>query len=348
MIYKTVVGSHAYGLNTPESDVDYKGIYMQDPNDLLCFRYKQQEGKDEVYYEVRRFLQLASSANPTILEMLYVHPMFIRLSSAPIDHIKRHRDLFLTKRCRNSFGGYAVDQIRKAKGLNKKMNWEKNRVKRKTPLDFCYVYEEGKTIPLLKWLKGEDKLQKWCGLAGLDHFQNCYALYYDYNGHYGEETNRPYDPAGFKGIALDESNSIRLSSIPKEMRPTIIMSYNKDGYSQHCKDYREYTEWLEKRNTQRYVEVESHGQKIDGKHLMHCRRLLDMAIQIAREGTIQVLRPEPEELLKIRRGEVPLEQIIERAEEDIKLLDELYQSSDLPESIDMDFLNTLLLDVRNM
>jgi hypothetical protein len=43
-----------------------------------------------------------------------------------------------------------------------------------------------------------------------------------------------------------------------------IVIYNKDGYSQHCKDYKEYQEWIEKRND-RYVEVQGHGQRIDGK-----------------------------------------------------------------------------------
>jgi hypothetical protein len=39
----------------------------------------------------------------------------------------------------------------------------------------------------------------------------------------------------------------------------------------------EYQEWLQKRNLQRWVDVKSHDQKIDGKNMMHCYRLVQMA-----------------------------------------------------------------------
>lgn len=350
IIYKTIVGSQAYGTAVPTSDIDFKGIYVQSHDDILSFRYNEQieKGKDECFYEVRRFLQLAQSANPTILEMLFMHDKCIIETSPEFELIRSHREKFLTKKCCMSFGGYAVAQIKKAKGLDKKMNWEKSRVERKTPMDFCYVYEDGKTMPIVKWLGRDNKKQELCGLVALDHFRDCYALYYDYNSHYGQQANRQYKPLGFKGIILDDSNEVRLSSVPKEMVAEAVVNFNKDGYSTHCKDYKEYTTWLENRNTQRYVDSKGHNQKVDGKNLLHCRRLLDMAIEIAKEKTINVLRPNAEYLLQIRRGDVALDEIIEKAEADIKGLDELYDTSDLPDTVDMEFVNQLLLDVRHL
>ncbi len=139
LIFKAIIGSRAYGTAIATSDTDYKGVYMQHPNDLLSFKYKEQieMGKDECYYEVRRFLQLAQSANPTILEMLYVDAKFVVHTSPAYQLIQEHRTKFLTKKCAMSFGGYAIVQIKKAKGLDKKMNWEKERIERKTPLNFC-------------------------------------------------------------------------------------------------------------------------------------------------------------------------------------------------------------------
>jgi hypothetical protein len=58
------------------------------------------------------------------------------------------------------------------------------------------------------------------------------------------------------------SNQLRLSSIPKTKTIAIVI-YNK-RYSQHCKDYKEYQEWIEKRNDSR-CRGASHGQRIDGK-----------------------------------------------------------------------------------
>jgi hypothetical protein len=114
----------------------------------------------------------------------------------------------------------------------------------------------------------------------------------------------------------------------------------------HCKDYNEYQEWLDKRNLQRWVDVESHGQKIDGKNMMHCRRLLEMAKEIAQGKGIIVRRENAQELLAIRRGEVDLQSLIDRAENDILEIDQLFQESDLPESVDPDLTKSLLVNIR--
>ncbi len=350
IIFKAIVGSQAYGTALPSSDIDYKGVYMQSTDELLGFGYKEQTelSKDETHYEVRRFLQLLQTANPTVLELLYVPKDLIITTSSAIELIYKHRACFLTKNCRNSFGGYAIAQIKKARGLDKKMNWEKSKVERKTPLDFLYAYEEGKTMPIETWLKKDNLDQKYCGLVALNHFKDCYALYYDYSSHYGAQGNRTYNPLGFHGITLEDSNDVRLSSVPKGTSPIGIVYYNKDGYSRHCLHFREYNEWLANRNTQRYVDIAGHNQQIDGKNLMHCRRLLDVAMEIAREGTLTVRRPNADYLLKIRRGEVPLDQIIAEANEDLYLLDDLYSNSDLPQNVDSGFLNELLLQVRHL
>lgn len=85
---------------------------------------------------------------------------------------------------------------------------------------------------------------------------------------------------------------------------------------------------------------------IDGKNLLHCRRLLDMAIEIAEQGNIIVNRPNSSELLKIRKGEIDLKNIITKAEEDILRLDSLYASSSLPDTVDTNVVNDLLLTIR--
>ena len=125
-IFECIVGSHAYGTNTATSDIDIKGVYIQPNTDILGTKYVEQvcEDKDTTYYEVRRFLELAGTANPTILEMMFIDPKFIKIGLPQFRLILENRKLFLTKHCLNSFGGFAVQQIKKARGLNKKMNWE--------------------------------------------------------------------------------------------------------------------------------------------------------------------------------------------------------------------------------
>jgi predicted nucleotidyltransferase len=76
-ILKVLVGSHAHGLATEESDKDYRGVYIFATSDLLRVDapiYKgthwiESEGTDNTAYEIGRFLQLATKSNASILEV---------------------------------------------------------------------------------------------------------------------------------------------------------------------------------------------------------------------------------------------------------------------------------------
>ena len=63
---------------------------------------------------------------------------------------------------------------------------------------------------------------------------------------------------------------------------------------------------MKERNEARWVDVKSHGQKIDGKNMMHCRRLMDMAREIGEGKGINVRRENADYLISIRKGEVDL------------------------------------------
>ena len=76
MLCKTLGGSTAYGLNTPSSDIDYRGVFVNDdPAKILgldkMLHIKKQETDDIVYYEVRKFMQLLRQGNTGALEILY-------------------------------------------------------------------------------------------------------------------------------------------------------------------------------------------------------------------------------------------------------------------------------------
>jgi hypothetical protein len=368
-------GSHAYGTNIESSDEDFSGVYIQSENDIFGTKYKEQindDKNDTVFYEIRRFLELVASNNPTILELMntpedcviYKHPLY--------DLILEYKDEFITKVCAKSFGGYAIQQIKKAKGQNKKTNWEKEKITRKDVLDFVYVIEGEKSIPWKVW-NGEDKNvyeEKFIGVVNIPNARDVYSVFYDTDAYlcFGEdlpeqekenakrwrkEFDRPMG-FGYKGLVKTgegsnaaESNQLRLSSIPKGEKPICIITYNKDGYTQHCNDYKSYETWLNERNEQRWVDVESHGQKIDGKNMMHCRRLLEMAREIGEGKGIIVRRPNREELISIRKGEVDLQSLIDRAESDILEIDELFKNSNLPESVDQSLVHNLLVKIRN-
>lgn len=370
ILFETIVGSQAYGTQTPTSDVDKKFVYILPQDYILGTEYVEQinVNKDYVGWEIRRFLELTASNNPTVLELLN-SPEDCIISKHPLfDIILEHKNDFITKICKDSFGGYARQQIKKAKGLDKKQNWEKDKITRKDVLDFCYVIDGEKSIPWKVWNDGKYD-EKFCGVSNLPNARDVYAVFYDevasdlfsemnpkaerdFLIQHRKENNMSLG-FGYKGLVkvgegdnMAESNQLRLSSIPKNETPICNIIYNKDGYSMHCKDYKEYQEWLENRNEARYVETQEHGQKIDGKNMMHCMRLIRMAQEIGSGKGIVVRRPDSQELLSIRHGEVDLENLIEMADKAIDKMDSIFDNSNLPDKVDKELVNKLLINIR--
>ena len=344
IIFKALVGSHAYGTNIEGSDKDYKGVYIQSPEDVLEHGYREQISinKDETYYELKRFLELCCTGNPTMLELLYIPEDCIIYKHPVYTWLETDRRKFLSKSCKYSFGGYAYSQIGKAQGLNKKMNWETSEMVRKTPLDFCYVILPAGSTSLKQWLGSQRDFnaqkQELYGVSKINNARDLYFIYPDIKG-----------ILNYKGIInLEEtSNELRVSEIPVQQLPfSIVMSYNKDGYMEHCKKYKEYEDWLKNRNTQRYVDIDEHGQKIDGKNLLHCYRLLETGIEIAKQETINVRRPNADFLIEIRKGKHNLEKLLEQANIKLEELNTAFDSCTLPDHADRSFFMSLLPKMR--
>lgn len=334
IIFECISGSRAYGLSTPTSDTDIRGVFIQPKEMYYSMDYVDQisnPSNDIVFYELKKFLSLCAKNNPNILELLnvskdcvlYEHPIFEQVKSFP----------FLSKKCKQSFANYAYTQIKKARGLEKKIVNPVEK-ERKGVMDFCYVYAEGRSIELKPFLKQKSIDQSNCGLSGLPHFRGCFNLF--------ENPEIPY-----KGIVKSEdSNDVATSSIPKGEVPIALLYFNKDGYSTYCKKYKEYWDWVELRNEERFKTTEAHGKNYDSKNMMHTIRLLRVAKEIALEGRINVKREDRDFLLNVKNGVYEYDELVQQAEEVKAELDDLYNSADLPEEPDFEKVNQLLVDVR--
>ena len=346
IIFEAKMGSHAYGTNIPTSDVDLRGVFIQPLEDIFKYGFVDQvsdKTNDIVFYELKRFLELVKKNNPNILELLNA-PKDCVIHRDPIYKLiedeARH---FVTTKCRHTFAGYAIEQIRKARGYNKKMNWEESQMTRRGVLDFCYILKDGGTMPLMEWLDlynsvhKTDRGHKDFALAKVDHAHDLYVMYYMPN----------------TGIVSDtrKANDVQLFSIPKGIAvlgPAGYLTFNKDAYSTHCKRYAEYQTWLKERNEDRFKMNKEHGKNYDSKNMMHTFRLLKMAIEIAETGKINVRRSdeEREKLLKIRHGEYEYDILIEEAEAMIGQLDEAFDNSNLPDKIYDHYVAQLELNIR--
>lgn len=121
-LLRGVAGSTAHGLATPESDRDLHGMFgwpteafygLKAPQDSITGH----EPEDHTYHEVGKFLKLALSSNPTVLELLWLESYLEQDVWGNI--FRENRTEFLsTDGVRNAFGGYAKAQLRKAQAGN--------------------------------------------------------------------------------------------------------------------------------------------------------------------------------------------------------------------------------------
>ena len=113
VILDVVSGSRAYGLHRPDSDYDYRGIFIPPAHKLLGFGMREtvsKQGEDATYHSLKKYLQLALKANPNILEWLWVDsPNVSKEGQELIDNRRR----FLSQLVHVTFGGYAMSHMKK-------------------------------------------------------------------------------------------------------------------------------------------------------------------------------------------------------------------------------------------
>ena len=335
LIFEVITGSKAYGLDSERSDTDIRGVFVLPKNEFYSLEYVSQvanESNDIVYYELKRFVELLAKNNPNIMELLNVREECILYRHKIMDEIQGED--FLSKLCEQTFANYAYSQIKKAYGLEKKIMKPMSE-ERKSVSDFIYVHKDKTVLPLADFLSINNLKQEDIGLSIITHLKDCYNMFYSANGKYG----------GI--IKKDKANDVSLSSIDKGASPVGLLYFNKDGYSTHCKTYKEYWNWVANRNNDRYWSTMAHGKKYDSKNMMHVFRLLKMAEEIATEGEIKVYRNDRAYLLSIKAGEFEYDELVEKAEKMKEALPALFANSNLPAEPDIEKINQILIKMRN-
>ena len=111
-----LAGSYSYGTNNENSDIDIRGVALNQKSDLIGLSEYEQyvdDNTDTVIYAFNKMITLLLSCNPNTIELLGLNPehyLFLNdLGRSLIDNTK----LFLSKRAIQSFGGYADAQLRR-------------------------------------------------------------------------------------------------------------------------------------------------------------------------------------------------------------------------------------------
>ena len=378
--YKYIAGSHSQNLDGPESDIDYHGVYFAPIEAILGLGADYQEEvsdekHDETYHEFGKWMTLLSKGNPNALESLFIPENLVVGEVHPvIKEVLKHRDKFVSKEVVKSLSGYAFNQIKKARGLGKKIV---NPVtERKDVLDFCYTFKGQGSQPIKEFLAEHHLDQRYCGLVKVPNMPDVYGVYYDFAAYWHFENiddHARYDDYvetetidyidylhiidrinhkkffGYSGIVhpdeIYKSNEVRLSSIPKGEEPICTITYNKNAYECHCREYKEYQEWVKKRNQKRYSKAVEAGY--NQKNMCHCIRLLTMAKEISEGKGFNLWRTDDRGfLMGIKNGGYTYEYLIDYAEKLLADVEKNLPNSDLPDKVDKDFVNELLIKCR--
>lgn len=388
LLFESIRGSHLYGLNGPESDIDTFGVWCCPVGWLLGSGKDyapdvRSEKNDDTWYDIGKYIHLLEESNPDAIISLFTPSDKILYFDPCLQPLWDIRDQILSKACFKSFSGYAHDQLMNARGKNKKISINPEEVKvRKTPIDFCYVVREdgGGTINLRAWLNERGLKQEHCGLAHIQPGKGMYYLYYNWGEdkessvrdymklkypkevpwltgwYYKKELENLKKKAGeaitYRGIISkkeEEGTQLRLTSIPKEAQaegPLCIFQYNQDAFEQHCRRYKEYWEWVDKRNPDRWKDDAEHGW--NGKNLSHCMRLMVQGLEIAQgKGLILDRRGiDADLLMDIKNHKMTYDEIMALCEEKKAEMEKAFLKSTIPDLPPIDKLEELLVEIR--
>jgi len=339
LIVSHMSGSHAYGMNTPTSDVDVRGIFCA-PRKCICTPFNNineqtiPSMEDAKVYEVSRFIQMYTDANPNILETLWVDEEDILTGSEAYTLLRNHRQQLLSKKVAFTYSGYALSQLKRVKGHKK---WINNPCPVNPPKQSDYVslvqnFTDDKILPsefsLINYKEG-------CRLIPFGN--NLFGLYV---GGKGGDYNTHTDDGMLNMVFVDESRV-------DWGAPQMIVKWNKEDWAREKETHKNYWTWKRNRNPIRAALEEEHGA--DMKHVSHLVRLLRSVEEILTEGVVKVRRPDAEELLAIRNGSWQYDDIIKWAEDKDKLIrTTLYNQSELRNKPNLNLAGKLMMTIQDI
>ena len=206
IILLTLGGSHAYGMDKEDSDVDVRGISLNSKSDILLgadFEQVVDVDTDTTVYSFNKMIQLLTSNNPNTIEQLGCLPQHYFYLSEIGKELLDNRKMFLSQICVHTFGGYASSQLRRM---------------------------SNKAARLVSQAENESYILKSIDNARYE-FRNRYYLFEDDNDlklYIDKSAQEGYDSEIFMDVRLNHYPLRDWTGMWNEMK-TIVSSYNKFG-----------------------------------------------------------------------------------------------------------------------
>ncbi|MDD5649385.1 MAG: nucleotidyltransferase domain-containing protein [Candidatus Nanoarchaeia archaeon] len=349
-IFECIVGSQAYGTHNELSDFDYAGVMIPGKEYFLGLKNFEQfqgfENVDKTIYDIRKALTLIADNNPNMLDLLFSPERCVIKSTEYWNKIVENRDMFLSKRIRYTFSGYASAQLQRIKTHRKfLLNPLKNEPQRSDfGLDDISIFPTSQIKSVCQAaLELIEETEKPCFIAELDKIHGDYVI-----------------PILSKFLASKERILAMewLQQGLKSQSHAFISAgtqYIKDEYIDQARrelqfynassEWKQYKNWQKTRNKKRADLEAKFG--FDTKHLMHLVRLLRMGKECLLKGELFVDRTniDAEELKEIRNGSWTFDQAEQYTKDQDKELSELYLTTTLPKSPNREAISKLCVEI---
>ena len=338
-IVRHEAGSRAYGTNTPESDLDIRGVFVADEwstrtgiefrDEIPIATHLTDDGKA---FELMKFTNMCLRNNPNTIETLFIDPKSIIETTSYYDELRDIRDSFLSKRSITTFLGYAESQLKRIRGHNKWINRQSQ------------LTEDGRN-PF------EDEPQHCNYVKMVQNFTNTKIMPRDFNLTdykinykllpFSKDLFGLFKYQGARSVG--ERGELCISEYESRPNPEFLIKMNWERFDQAHSDWKKYWEWRNNRNEQR-AELEQKNQ-YDAKHASHVIRLARCAVELNNTGNLNVWRKDAKELLEIRNGAWSLEKFEQEVTTLRSKLDE--SKSVLPNEPDYDKVWKVVLGIQD-
>jgi uncharacterized protein len=336
-IFLTLAGSHAYGTNTPTSDVDRRGVCIPDDKAYYTgfmkkFEQYEDPSEDTTVYDLRKALSLIADCNPNMVDLLFADERSWIKTSSWWEYVLDNRELFLSKRARYTYTGYAFAQLKRIKTHR---GYLLNPPKKK-PERSDY------NLPENKKLVNADMLGafQWVLANILKGTVNYLNL--------SEPTKEEMENMDFFGMVqrhggINDQTWREVQSLTGASDEWMEAMRREQAYTNALREWQSYQNWESQRNKARSELEKKYGY--DTKHAMHLVRLIRMGKEILGEGKVQVFRPDREELLFIRNGGWTFEQVEEYSSKMEQEIIKVAETSKLPKEPDRIKIDQLCMGI---
>jgi len=339
-------GSHAYGLNTSESDEDIRGILVESSDQILSsfsnfgqIQQHQHDGfeVDLTIFGLKKFAKLAAEANPNVLEILFVEPSEIIKIDKFGKCLIENRDIFLSKKIYNTFCGYAKGQLSRLNGHRKwmvdppspPMSREEFGLPSSPELDTASIKAINASI--------SKKLDSWNLKDLTDENTSQRVELLNSVSEMLEEMRIGADDKWWAAGKVIGMNSEIMFSLAKERQ-----------YENIIREYKQYLFWKESRNPKRFATEQACG--CDTKNASHLIRLYLQCIDVL-EGKGLILKQKQENrllLLDIKQGKFGKDtfNVVTTLKDELEIkAKEALKNSTLPDHADTNKIDSIIKEI---